>query len=149
VVVPAVLLLCTAWCIPHLRVSCADLTNSSIGRTVHNTNNGSSSRNSSSSSTVLLLHLCSSSNMLPQQLPNSNFPCFLFRDGAPHHANKNVVKLADHRTLHRWQEQQLCQCLSTITITATSLKPCSTGARHPMDALRVDLIISKTSAGHR
>jgi hypothetical protein len=55
----AVLLLSTAWCIPHSQDSCADLNNSSIGAITHNTNSGSSSRNnssSSSSSTMLLLH---------------------------------------------------------------------------------------------
>jgi hypothetical protein len=58
VVVLAVLLLNTAWCIPHLGVSCADLNSSSIKAVAHNTNSGSSNRNSSSSSlTVLLLHL--------------------------------------------------------------------------------------------
>jgi hypothetical protein len=55
VVVLAVLLLSTVWCIPHLRVRCADLNSSSIGANSHNTNNGSSSRNRSSS-TVLLPH---------------------------------------------------------------------------------------------
>jgi hypothetical protein len=61
-VVLAVLLLSTAWCIPHQGVSCADLNSSSIGAITHNTNNGStshSSNNSNNSSTVLLLHHCS------------------------------------------------------------------------------------------
>jgi hypothetical protein len=57
VVILAVLLLSTAWCLPHLGVSCADLNNSSIGATAHNTSSGSSSHNSSSSLVVLLLHI--------------------------------------------------------------------------------------------
>jgi hypothetical protein len=58
VVVLAVLLLSTAWCIPHLGVSCTNLNSSRIGAIAHSTNNGSSSRNSSSSisSTMVLLH---------------------------------------------------------------------------------------------
>jgi hypothetical protein len=55
VVVLAVLLLSTTWCIPHLRVSCVDLNNISIGVVARNTNISSSSRNSSSL-TMLLLH---------------------------------------------------------------------------------------------
>jgi hypothetical protein len=54
----------TAWCIPHLGVSCADHNSSRIGAITHNTNNDNSSRNNhnnnnnsnNSSSTVLLLH---------------------------------------------------------------------------------------------
>jgi hypothetical protein len=49
VVVLVVLLLSTAWCIPHLGVSCTDLNSSSIGAVTRNT--------SSSSSFMLLLHL--------------------------------------------------------------------------------------------
>jgi hypothetical protein len=62
VVVLAVLFLSTAWCIPHLGVSCAILNSSSIRATTHNTGSDSSSHNSStssSSSVMLLLHLCS------------------------------------------------------------------------------------------
>jgi hypothetical protein len=59
-----VLLLSTAWCIPHLGVSYADLNSSSIGAIACNTNSGSSSRNnnngsnsnSSCGSIVLLPH---------------------------------------------------------------------------------------------
>jgi hypothetical protein len=57
-----VLLLSTAWCIPHLRVSCADRNSSRIGAIAHNSNSGNSSSNScnnsssSSSSTMLILH---------------------------------------------------------------------------------------------
>jgi hypothetical protein len=50
------LLLSSAWCIPHLGVSCADLNSNSIGAIAHNTNSDSSNHNSSSSSTMLLLH---------------------------------------------------------------------------------------------
>jgi hypothetical protein len=57
VVILAVLLLSTAWCIPHMGVSYVDLNSSSIRAITHNTSSGSSSHNSSSSSVVLLLHL--------------------------------------------------------------------------------------------
>jgi hypothetical protein len=60
VVVLAVLLPSTTWCIPHLRVSCVDCNSSGIGAITHNSNHGnfsSNSRNrSSNSSTVLLFH---------------------------------------------------------------------------------------------
>jgi hypothetical protein len=58
VVVLVVLLLSTAWCIPNLGVSYADLNSSSIGAITHNTTSSSSSRfnSSSSNSTVLLPH---------------------------------------------------------------------------------------------
>jgi hypothetical protein len=56
VVVVAVLLLSTAWCIPHLGVSCTDLNSSSIRAIARNTSSGSSNRNNSSSSIVLLPH---------------------------------------------------------------------------------------------
>jgi hypothetical protein len=57
-VVLAVLLRSTTWCIPHLGVSCADFNSSSIGEITRNTNSGSSNQNSNSNcSVVLLLHL--------------------------------------------------------------------------------------------
>jgi hypothetical protein len=58
VVVLAVLLPITAWCIPHLGVSCTDHNSSRIGPIAHSSNRGNSSsiRRNSSSSTVLLLH---------------------------------------------------------------------------------------------
>jgi hypothetical protein len=59
VVVLAVLLSSTTWCIPHLGVSCVDHNNSRIGAVAHNSicGNSSNSRSSSSkSSIVLLLH---------------------------------------------------------------------------------------------
>jgi hypothetical protein len=52
-----VLLLSTAWCIPHLGVSYTDLNSSSIGTVARNTNSGSSSHNSRGS--------CNSSTVLP------------------------------------------------------------------------------------
>jgi hypothetical protein len=53
-----VFLLSTAWCIPHLRVSCIDLNKSITGAIIRNTSSGSSSHNSNNSnSVVLLLHL--------------------------------------------------------------------------------------------
>jgi hypothetical protein len=54
VVVLAVFLPSTAWCIPHPGVSCV-YHNSKIGAIAHNSNYGNSSNNSSSS-TVPLLH---------------------------------------------------------------------------------------------
>jgi hypothetical protein len=56
-VVLAVLLLSTAWCIPHLEVSCADLNSNSIGTVACNTNSNNShnSRGSINISTVLPL----------------------------------------------------------------------------------------------
>jgi hypothetical protein len=71
VVVLAVLLLRTIWCIPHLGVSCADRNSSRIGAIVHNSNSGNS--NGSSCLTVLRLHHRSRP---PHQFPVSNFPCF-------------------------------------------------------------------------
>jgi hypothetical protein len=61
VVVLAVLLPCTTWCIPHLGVSCVDHNSSGIGAIAHNSNSGNSSSKScnisnNSSSTVPLLH---------------------------------------------------------------------------------------------
>jgi hypothetical protein len=58
VVVLAVLLLSTTWCIRHLGVSCADRNSSRTGAIAHNSNQGNSSSNSSSL-TVLLPHHCS------------------------------------------------------------------------------------------
>jgi hypothetical protein len=68
-----VLLPSTAWCIPHLGLSCPNHNGNRIGAIAHNTNSGNSSSNShnnrsnscnnsssSSSSTVLLLHCRSS-----------------------------------------------------------------------------------------
>jgi hypothetical protein len=51
----------TAWCIPHLGVSCADHNNSRTGAIAHSSNRGNFSSNShnssnSNSSTVLLPH---------------------------------------------------------------------------------------------
>jgi hypothetical protein len=57
VVVLAVLLPSTAWCIPHLGVSCVDHNSSKIGAIAHNSNCGNSSHNSrNNSSTMPLLH---------------------------------------------------------------------------------------------
>jgi hypothetical protein len=58
VVVLAVLLPSTTWCISHLWISYTDRNSSRIGAITHNSNRGNSSCNSSSnsSSTVLLLH---------------------------------------------------------------------------------------------
>jgi hypothetical protein len=58
IVAQAVLLLSTAWCIPHLGVSYADLNSSKIGAITRSINSGSSSHSSSNhnSSTMLLLH---------------------------------------------------------------------------------------------
>jgi hypothetical protein len=71
VVVLAVLLLSTTWCIPCLGVNCADLNSSSIGAIACNTSSCSPNRNSSSSNslTVLLLHLYS-------RLPSSHHSSF-------------------------------------------------------------------------
>jgi hypothetical protein len=77
VVVLTVLLPSTAWCIPHVRVSCTDCNSSRTGAITHNSNCGNSSRHSSSSSTVLLPHCCSRvpsghhSSFLPV-----TFPCY-------------------------------------------------------------------------
>jgi hypothetical protein len=76
-VVLAMLLPSTAWCIPHLEVSYADRNCSKTGAIIHNSNCGNSSRHSSSSSTVLLPHCCSRvpsghhSSFLPV-----TFPCY-------------------------------------------------------------------------
>jgi hypothetical protein len=58
VVVLEVLLPSTAWCTPHLGVSCVDHNSNRIGAIAHNSNYGNSSSNShsSSSSTMPLLH---------------------------------------------------------------------------------------------
>jgi hypothetical protein len=58
-IVLAVLLPSTAWCIPHLGVSCVDHNNCRIGVIAQNSNRGDSSSNSSNS-TVPLLHRRSS-----------------------------------------------------------------------------------------
>jgi hypothetical protein len=57
------LLPCTAWCIPHLGVSCVDHNSSRSGAIAHNSSRGNSSSNShssnnSGSSTMPLLHCC-------------------------------------------------------------------------------------------
>jgi hypothetical protein len=49
----------TAWCIPHLGVSCADRNRSRTGAIIHNSNCSNSSKHNSSSSTTLLPHRCS------------------------------------------------------------------------------------------
>jgi hypothetical protein len=54
VVVLVVLLPSTAWCIPHLEVSCTDRNNSKTGAIAHNSNRNNFS--SSNSSTMLLPH---------------------------------------------------------------------------------------------
>jgi hypothetical protein len=61
VVVLAVLLQSTAWCIPQLGVSCIDHNSNRIGAIAHNSNRDNSNSNShnsnnNSSSTVPLLH---------------------------------------------------------------------------------------------
>jgi hypothetical protein len=59
VVVLAVLLPSTAWCIPHLGVSCVERNSNRIGAITHNSNRGNSSsnrHNSSSSGSIMLLH---------------------------------------------------------------------------------------------
>jgi hypothetical protein len=74
VVVLTVLLPSTAWCIPHVRVSCTDCNSSRTGAITHNSIRGNSSRHSSSSSTVLLPHCYS-------KLPSghhSSFPLVTF-----------------------------------------------------------------------
>jgi hypothetical protein len=74
VVVLAVHLPCTTWCIPHLGVSCVDHNNSRIGAIAHHSNHGNSSNNSSgnsTSSTVPLLHRC---NRLPSGHHSSFLP---------------------------------------------------------------------------
>jgi hypothetical protein len=58
-VVLAVLLLSTVWCIPHLGVSYTDRNRSRTGAITHNSNRDNSSRYSSSSSTAFLPHCCS------------------------------------------------------------------------------------------
>jgi hypothetical protein len=60
VVVLAVLLPSTVWCIPHLGVSYTDRNSSRIVAIAQNSNCGNSSSNGcNSSSTMLLLHRCS------------------------------------------------------------------------------------------
>jgi hypothetical protein len=56
VVVRAVLLPSTTWCIPHLGVSCVDRKSNRTRVITHNSNHGNSSSNSRNSSTVLLPH---------------------------------------------------------------------------------------------
>jgi hypothetical protein len=75
VVVLAVLLPSTAWCIPHLGVSCVNHNCSRIGAIVHNFNRGNPNCNSNNSSTVLLLHHHS---RLPPGC-HSSFPPATFR----------------------------------------------------------------------
>jgi hypothetical protein len=103
-----VLLPNTAWCIPHLGVSCADRNSNRTGAIAHNSNRSNSSSNSrnsnSSRSTVLLLHHHS-------RLPSGHHSSFLL---ATFHAStvgrwgtllKNVASpsKATHRELrHPW-----------------------------------------------
>jgi hypothetical protein len=55
VVVLAVLLPSTPWCIPHLGVSCIDHNSSKIGAITHNSNCSNFSNNSCSSNSTMLL----------------------------------------------------------------------------------------------
>jgi hypothetical protein len=64
----------TAWCLPHLGVSCADRNSNPTGAITHNSNHGNSSRHNSSSSTVFLPHYCS--RLVAG--PNSSFPPVTF-----------------------------------------------------------------------
>jgi hypothetical protein len=64
VIVLAVLLLSTAWCIPHLGVRRVDHNSSRVGAITHNSNhdnfsNNSHNNSSNNSSTMLLLYHCS------------------------------------------------------------------------------------------
>jgi hypothetical protein len=108
-VVLAVLLQSTAWCIPHMGVSCVDHNNSRIGAITHNSNHGNSSSNShsssnNSSSTVPLLHRHS---RLPSGYHNS-FPLVTFHAStmgrwATFLENAACLRKAIHRQLrHPW-----------------------------------------------
>jgi hypothetical protein len=71
VVVLAVLLPSTAWCIPHLGVSCVDHNSSRIGAVTHNSNHGNSRNNNHSRSSTMLLLQCHN------RLPSSHHSSFL------------------------------------------------------------------------
>jgi hypothetical protein len=103
VVVLAVLLPSTAWCIPHLGISCVDHNSSRIGVITHNSNRSNSSSNNNSS-IVPLPHRRS-------RLPSGHYSSFLlatfFASTAGRWATllKNVACLskATHRKLwHPW-----------------------------------------------
>jgi hypothetical protein len=104
VVVLAVLLLSTAWCIPHLGVSCTDRNRSRTGAITHNSNHGNSSSNSNSSSTVVLPHRCS-------RLPSghhSSFPpvtspaATVGRWGTLLESTASPSKATHHELRHSW-----------------------------------------------
>jgi hypothetical protein len=73
VVVLAVLHPSTAWCIPHLGVSCVDHNSSRIGAITHNSNRGNFNSNNNHAATPPPQQ---AAIRPPQQFPASHFPCF-------------------------------------------------------------------------
>jgi hypothetical protein len=99
VVVLAVFLPSTMWCIAHLGISCINHNSSRIGVIDHNSNNGNS--NNSNSSTVLLLHR---NSRLPPGRHNSFLPATFQASIAGRSAtlleNAASPSNATHRELH-------------------------------------------------
>jgi hypothetical protein len=124
VVVLAVSPPCTALCIPHLGVSCADRNRSRTGAIIHNSNRDNSSRHNSSSSTVLLPHHCSG---LPSG-SHSSFPPVTFptttmeRWGTLLDSATSPSKATHHELQHPWSinrganRRVLCRGLAAPTI---------------------------------
>jgi hypothetical protein len=133
VVVLAVLLLSTAWCILHLGVSCVNHNSSKIGAISHNFNGdnfSSNNRSTSNSSIVLLPHRHS---RLPPSC-RSNFPPATFDASTTGRCatlleNAASQSKATHRELwHPWSTSKgairrvLHHGLATPTVTPRSEK---------------------------
>jgi hypothetical protein len=124
VVVLAVILPSTTWCIPHLGVSCVDCNSSRTWAIARNSNRGNFSKHNSSSSTVLLPHCYSK---LPLGL-RSSFPPLTFlattaeRGGTLLESAASPSK-ATHRELrHPWSVNRganrrvMCHSLAAPTV---------------------------------
>jgi hypothetical protein len=103
-VVLEVLLPSTAWCIPHMGVSCADRNSSRTRATTDNSNRGNSSRHNSSSSIVLLTHhysmlpLGHHSSFLPVTFPTTTAG----RWGTLPESAASPSKATHHEFQHPW-----------------------------------------------
>jgi hypothetical protein len=103
VVVQAVLLLSTAWCIPHLGVSCADHKSSRFGAITHSINRGSSSHNSNSSTVLLLHHRSNLPSGHHSSLPPATFHASTMeRWGTLFVKAASPSKIAHHELRHPW-----------------------------------------------
>jgi hypothetical protein len=124
VVVLAVLLPSTSWCIPYPEVSYVNRNRSRTGAIIHNPNRGNSSRHSSSSSTVLLPHHCS---WLPSGhhsiFPPVTFPATTAERWGTLLESVTSPSEETHRELrHPWSinrganRRVMCHGLATLTI---------------------------------